>query len=498
MAITRQLSAALKALLALTVAARRALPRRHPRRRLVVAPARQRLPHRGRREGRRLQPARRRPPRSPVVPGPPVGLRLHRRHQRRLQPRPRRPRGARHRRLRARRAPARGQPGGPGAIPPDALTASASGLDPHISPAYAGWQAPRVARRAGSRSRRCRTIIADHTKGRRSGSSVSRGSTSPSSTSPSPARRADDGPTTGQVRIGPWPAVDCASTSGPPPGSARPSPCSTRAAGAWTAAPTSSSASSRPTAGPSPPRLAEGLEVVPRRTVDHRGADLEELDLDAVLARRPEVALVDELAHTNAPGSPRRSGGRTSTSSSMPASTSSPRSTSSTSSRSTTSSSRSPGSSNARRCPTTSSARADQIELVDMSPESLRRRMAHGNIYPRPEGRRRAGELLPAGQPLRPARAGPALAGRPRRRGAGAVPRRPRHLGTLADPRADRRRPHRRAGGRDRAAPGRPDRLPRSRRRAARLPRLTTRGSRRRRPGNPCCATKAGRKSSAA
>lgn len=48
---------------------------------------------------------------------------------------------------------------------------------------------------------------------------------------------------------------------------------------------------------------AEGLEVVPRRPVRHRGRLLEEMDLEAVLARAPEVALVDELAHTNAPGS---------------------------------------------------------------------------------------------------------------------------------------------------------------------------------------------------
>jgi two-component system sensor histidine kinase KdpD len=49
--------------------------------------------------------------------------------------------------------------------------------------------------------------------------------------------------------------------------------------------------------------LLEGLEVVPRRAVAYRGVQLEELDLEAVLARRPAVALVDELAHTNAPGS---------------------------------------------------------------------------------------------------------------------------------------------------------------------------------------------------
>src|SRR5689334_6217880 len=47
---------------------------------------------------------------------------------------------------------------------------------------------------------------------------------------------------------------------------------------------------------------AEGLAVVPRRRVDYRATTLEEMDLAAVLARAPELCLVDELAHTNAPG----------------------------------------------------------------------------------------------------------------------------------------------------------------------------------------------------
>ena len=49
--------------------------------------------------------------------------------------------------------------------------------------------------------------------------------------------------------------------------------------------------------------LLIGLELLPRRKVEHRGVQLEELDLDAALARRPGLILVDELAHTNAPGS---------------------------------------------------------------------------------------------------------------------------------------------------------------------------------------------------
>jgi two-component system sensor histidine kinase KdpD len=47
---------------------------------------------------------------------------------------------------------------------------------------------------------------------------------------------------------------------------------------------------------------AEGLELIPRRHLTYRGTPLEEMDLPAVLARRPELCLIDELAHTNAPG----------------------------------------------------------------------------------------------------------------------------------------------------------------------------------------------------
>jgi two-component system sensor histidine kinase KdpD len=48
--------------------------------------------------------------------------------------------------------------------------------------------------------------------------------------------------------------------------------------------------------------LVEGLEVLPRRKVDYHGRTLEEFDLDAALARKPKLIVVDELAHTNAPG----------------------------------------------------------------------------------------------------------------------------------------------------------------------------------------------------
>jgi two-component system sensor histidine kinase KdpD len=49
--------------------------------------------------------------------------------------------------------------------------------------------------------------------------------------------------------------------------------------------------------------LLEGLEQVPRRRIEYRGVTIEEMDLDEILDRRPQVALIDEIAHTNAPGS---------------------------------------------------------------------------------------------------------------------------------------------------------------------------------------------------
>jgi len=52
--------------------------------------------------------------------------------------------------------------------------------------------------------------------------------------------------------------------------------------------------------------LVEGLEVIPRRRMDYRGVTVEEMDLDAVLKRHPQLAVVDELAHTNIPGSRNR------------------------------------------------------------------------------------------------------------------------------------------------------------------------------------------------
>jgi two-component system sensor histidine kinase KdpD len=58
--------------------------------------------------------------------------------------------------------------------------------------------------------------------------------------------------------------------------------------------------------------LLEGLEIVPRVRVEYQGVTVEEMDTAAIIARHPAVALIDELAHTNVPGRPARSAGRTS------------------------------------------------------------------------------------------------------------------------------------------------------------------------------------------
>src|SRR5438105_8709982 len=52
--------------------------------------------------------------------------------------------------------------------------------------------------------------------------------------------------------------------------------------------------------------LLDGLEIVPRKRIEYRGVAVQEMDLDAVLARRPQVAIVDEIPHTNVPGSKNR------------------------------------------------------------------------------------------------------------------------------------------------------------------------------------------------
>lgn len=128
--------------------------------------------------------------------------------------------------------------------------------------------------------------------------------------------------------------------------------------------------------------LVEGLEVVPRARVEHRGIALTELDLAAVLARRPEIALVDEYAHTNAPGSRHDKRWQdvaelldagidvvTTVNIQHIASLNDVVRTIT-------------GVPQRETVPDAVLRAADQIELVDLAPKSLRDRLAEGNVYP--------------------------------------------------------------------------------------------------------------------
>ncbi|MDH6125112.1 two-component system sensor histidine kinase KdpD [Kitasatospora sp. GP82] len=127
--------------------------------------------------------------------------------------------------------------------------------------------------------------------------------------------------------------------------------------------------------------LIAGLESVPRRELTHRGAVFTEMDLDAVLARRPAVALVDELAHTNVPGS--RNAKRWQDVEELLSAGIDVVSTVNIQHLESLGDVVE-GITGVRQRETVPDAvvrRADQIELVDMSPQALRRRLAHGNVY---------------------------------------------------------------------------------------------------------------------
>ncbi|MDQ0940192.1 two-component system sensor histidine kinase KdpD [Streptomyces sp. V1I1] len=127
--------------------------------------------------------------------------------------------------------------------------------------------------------------------------------------------------------------------------------------------------------------MLHGLEQIQRREIEYRGTVFTEMDVDAVLERRPAVALVDELAHTNVPGS--RNAKRWQDVEELLAAGIDVISTVNIQHfeslgdvvESIT------GVRQRETVPDEVVRRADQLELVDMSPQALRRRMAHGNIY---------------------------------------------------------------------------------------------------------------------
>ncbi|MDH2904269.1 MAG: DUF4118 domain-containing protein [Actinomycetota bacterium] len=124
------------------------------------------------------------------------------------------------------------------------------------------------------------------------------------------------------------------------------------------------------------------IEVIARKHYEYRGASLEEMDLEAILTRHPQVVLVDELAHTNAPGSAHEKRWQdvdalleagidvitTVNIQHLESVNDVVEKITGTVQRETV--------------PDFVVRRAEQIELVDITPEALRRRMAHGNIYP--------------------------------------------------------------------------------------------------------------------
>src|ERR1700733_10833449 len=128
--------------------------------------------------------------------------------------------------------------------------------------------------------------------------------------------------------------------------------------------------------------LAARLETVPRRQINYKGTLFEEMDVDAILARHPQVALIDELAHTNVPGS--RNSKRWQDIEELLDAGINVISTVNIQHLESLNDvvERITGVVQRETVPDGVVRAADQLELVDMSPEALRRRLAHGNVYP--------------------------------------------------------------------------------------------------------------------
>jgi two-component system, OmpR family, sensor histidine kinase KdpD len=128
--------------------------------------------------------------------------------------------------------------------------------------------------------------------------------------------------------------------------------------------------------------LLDGLEAVPRARLGYRGGSFEEMDVDAVLARKPQIALVDELAHTNVPGS--RNEKRWQDVEELLAAGIDVISAVNIQHLESLNDvvEQITGVPQRETVPDSVVRAADQVELVDMTAEALRRRMAHGNIYP--------------------------------------------------------------------------------------------------------------------
>ncbi|MFZ0835359.1 MAG: sensor histidine kinase KdpD, partial [Mycobacterium sp.] len=127
--------------------------------------------------------------------------------------------------------------------------------------------------------------------------------------------------------------------------------------------------------------LLEGIESVPPKYIEYRGTKFPELDVDAVLRRNPQVVLVDELAHTNTPGS--RNPKRWQDVEELLAAGITVISTVNVQHLESLNDvvAQITGIEQHEKVPDEIVRAAEQIELVDITPEALRRRLAHGNVY---------------------------------------------------------------------------------------------------------------------